>query len=74
MELTCVLVCLLDGNKYTTQCREAGNETPEILSDCELPYNKAGGPLLVAGSMETAAPAPMITLKFSSGSSAVTLR
>lgn len=32
-------VCILDGNKYNTKCREAGEQRLEILDDCEVCHN-----------------------------------
>jgi hypothetical protein len=29
-------VCILDGNKYTSRCREAGEQRLEILDECEV--------------------------------------
>lgn len=31
-----VQVCILDGNKYTSRCREAGEQRLEILDECEV--------------------------------------
>ena len=32
----CVQVSVLDGNKYTTMCREAGEQCLEILEECTV--------------------------------------
>lgn len=34
--LSCLQVCILDGNKYTSRCREAGEQRLEILDECEV--------------------------------------
>ncbi len=34
-----VQVCILDGNKYTSRCREAGEQRLEILDECEVRYS-----------------------------------
>ena len=34
---TCpVQVCILDGNKYTSRCREMGEQRQDILDECEV--------------------------------------
>ena len=32
----CAQVSVLDGNKYTTMCREAGEQCLEILEECTV--------------------------------------
>ena len=34
----CAQVSVLDGNKYTTMCREAGEQCLEILEECTVRY------------------------------------
>jgi hypothetical protein len=34
--LAVVQVAVLDGNKYTTMCREAGQQCLEILEECKV--------------------------------------
>ncbi len=34
----CVQVSVLDGNKYTTMCREAGEQCLEILEECTVRF------------------------------------
>lgn len=34
----CAQVSVLDGNKYTTMCREAGEQCLEILEECTVCY------------------------------------
>ena len=31
-----VQVCILDGNKYTSRCREMGEQRLDILDECEV--------------------------------------
>jgi hypothetical protein len=67
-------VCILDGNKYASRCREAGEQRSEILDECEVLRNQKGEPLLVAGSASNDATNPRVILKFPGSSHAVTLR
>ena len=32
----CAQVCILDGNKYTSRCREMGEQRLDILDECEV--------------------------------------
>lgn len=41
-------VCLLDGNKYMSRCRETGEQSWEILRDCMVLRNQRGEPLLTS--------------------------
>jgi hypothetical protein len=41
-------VCILDGNKYSTRCRETGEQRLEILDECEVLRNQKGEPLLAS--------------------------
>lgn len=34
----CMQVSVLDGNKYTTMCREAGEQCLEILEECTVHF------------------------------------
>ncbi|CAL8469005.1 g8546 [Coccomyxa elongata] len=67
-------VCILDGNKYTSRCREAGEQRLEILDECEVMRNQRNEPLLVAGNANNDAENPQVVLKFPPGVSSVSLR
>ncbi|KAK9918510.1 hypothetical protein WJX75_004610 [Coccomyxa subellipsoidea] len=67
-------VCILDGNKYTSRCREAGEQRLEILDECEVMRNQRNEPLLVAGNANNDAENPQVVLKFPHGVPSVSLR
>ncbi|KAK9825886.1 hypothetical protein WJX81_001066 [Elliptochloris bilobata] len=69
-----VEAAVMDGNKFNTRCREAGEQRLEILDECEVLLNQKGEPLLVAGSANNDAENPQVVLKFGAGSATISLR
>jgi len=43
-------VCILDGNKYASRCREEGEESWDILRDCMVLRNQRREPLLTSSA------------------------
>ncbi|KAK9849495.1 hypothetical protein WJX84_011563, partial [Apatococcus fuscideae] len=70
----CIEVSILDGNKYNTRCREAGEQRSEIMDECEVLLNQKQEPLLTAGGCHNDLTAPKVTLNFSALTSSVPLR
>ncbi|MCJ1461803.1 hypothetical protein MMC07_000402 [Pseudocyphellaria aurata] len=70
----CEQLCILDGNKYNTRVREAGEQRIEILDECEVLSNQKGEPLLIAAAANNDATSPRLRLKFSSANNTVPLK
>jgi hypothetical protein len=43
-------VCILDGNKYASRCREEGEQSWDILRDCMVLRNQRREPLLTSSA------------------------
>ena len=70
-----VQLCIVNGNRYSTRCRETGEQRAELLTECEVLLNQKGDPLLVAaGSAASDATRPRVVLKFPPGAAFVPLR
>ncbi|CAK0731822.1 hypothetical protein CVIRNUC_000047 [Coccomyxa viridis] len=67
-------VSVLDGNKYTTMCREAGEQCLEILEECTVLKNQRNDPLLVATNASNTSESPTLVLRFPPGVPSVSLR
>ncbi|CAL5224107.1 g6738 [Coccomyxa viridis] len=67
-------VSVLDGNKYTTMCREAGEQCLEILEECRVLKNQRNDPLLVATNASNTPDNPTLVLRFPPGIPSVSLR
>ena len=61
-------LCILDGNKFNSRCREIGEQRMEVLDECEVLVNQKGEPLMVAGGPggvpSSAGESSQVTLKF----------
>ncbi|KAK9803793.1 hypothetical protein WJX73_009593 [Symbiochloris irregularis] len=69
-----VELCILDGNKYNTRVREAGEQRVEILDECEVLRNQKGDPLLIAAAANNDSQQPRLTLKFNGSTFTVPMR
>lgn len=65
---------ILDGNKYNTRVREAGEQRVETLIDCEVLRNQKGEPLLTSAAGSNDATQPHLNLKFQPTTCTVPLR
>lgn len=43
-------MCILDGNKYASRCREEGEQSWDILRDCMVLRNQRREPLLTSSA------------------------
>ena len=68
-----VQLCILDGNKFNSRCREMG-EQMEILDECEVLKNQKGEPLMIAGGTASSTETPQVALKFRPGEASVSLK
>ena len=66
-------LCILDGNKFNSRCREMG-EQMEILDECEVLKNQKGEPLMIAGGTASSTETPQVALKFRPGEASVSLK
>ena len=70
-----VQLCIVNGNRYSTRCREAGEQRADLLSECEVLLNQKNEPLLAAsGAAATDAARPRVVLRFPPGAAFVPLR
>ncbi|DBA98922.1 hypothetical protein WJX77_006198 [Trebouxia sp. C0004] len=69
-----VELCILDGNKYNSRCREIGEQRMEILDECEVLKNQKGEPLMVAGGVANSIESPQVVLKFRASEAFVSLK
>ena len=63
----CLQLCILDGNKFNSRCREIGEQRLEVLDECEVLQKQKGEPLMVAGGTGGVPPSldsPQVVLKF----------
>lgn len=67
-------LCILDGNKFNSRCREVGEQRMEILDECEVLKNQKGEPLMVAGGVANSVESPQVTLKFQNNETFVSLK
>ena len=67
-------LCILDGNKYNSRCREMGEQRMEILDECEVLKNQKGEPLMVAGGVANSIESPQVVLKFRANETFVSLK
>lgn len=67
-------LCILDGNKFSSRCREVGEQRMEILDECEVLKNQKGEPLMVAGGITNTTETPQVALKFRQGETFVSLK
>ena len=57
-------LCILDGNKFNSRCREIGEQRMQVLDECEVLKNQKGEPLMVAGGVANTVDSPQVVLKF----------
>ena len=69
-----VQLCILDGNKFNSRCREMGEQRMEILDECEVLKNQKGEPLMIAGGTASSTETPQVALKFRPGECSVSLK
>ncbi|KAA6415258.1 MAG: VASP tetramerization domain [Trebouxia sp. A1-2] len=69
-----VELCILDGNKFNSRCREIGEQRMEILDECEVLKNQKGEPLMVAGGVANSIESPQVVLKFRASEAFVSLK
>ena len=67
-------LCILDGNKFNSRCREIGEQRMEILDECEVLKNQKGEPLMVAGGVANSIESPQVVLKFRASEAFVSLK
>lgn len=67
-------LCILDGNKFNSRCREMGEQRMEILDECEVLKNQKGEPLMVAGGVANSIESPQVVLKFRANETFVSLK
>ncbi len=67
-------LCILDGNKFNSRCREIGEQRMEILDECEVLKNQKGEPLMVAGGVANSNESPQVVLKFRASEAFVSLK
>ena len=70
-----VQLCIVNGNRYSTRCREAGEQRADLLSECEVLLNQKNEPLLAAsGAAAADAARPRVVLRFPPGAAFLPLR
>ena len=67
-------LCILDGNKFNSRCREIGEQRMEVLDECEVLKNQKGEPLMVAGGVANSIESPQVVLKFRASEAFVSLK
>ena len=56
-------VCILDGNKYASRCREEGEQSWDILRDCMVLRNQRREPLLTSSACANDYETPQVGLR-----------